>query len=100
MSSPNEGLNELEQLPAYVAAIADLDGAPAMASKLPDGVPLIVLIDSAAERIQASERTHGRGIVVNGTPTAVLRLLKTIAKVKALAIPIPPPITNRRQGCT
>ena len=90
--------NELEQLLPDLAVIVDLHAATALASKLPDGVPLIVLIDSAAERIQASERTDDRGIVVNGTPTAVLKLLKTIAKVKALAVPMPPPIKNRRQG--
>ena len=93
-----ERLNELEQLPADASVIADLEMAATFASKIPHGVPLIVLVDSAAERTEAIERTDGRGIVVNGTPAAVLRLLKTIAKVKAAAVSMPSPITNRRHG--
>lgn len=93
-----ERMTALEELPADVSVIADLEGAPALASKLPPGIPLIVLIDSAKQRAGAIKRTDRRGIVVNGTPVAVLELLKAIARVKATDMPMPRPMLNRREG--
>ena len=95
---PTERMSTLEELPADVSVIADLEGAPALASQLPLGIPLIVLIDSAQQRAGAIKRTDRRGIAVNGTPAAVLELLKAIARVKAADMPMPRPMLNRRKG--